>query len=128
MNEWPIPQISSPLGLIDYVLLVFAILRITHKRIQKLCNPSLTSAFALFFFVALSVSMIAFCVEIILTITTEGAFIIHRGRGAAPGFFFVAVFLGPQVFLLVGIVAGYFAGPSFSRMLRADPPASVDPL
>jgi hypothetical protein len=117
--------LAGPLGLVDCILLVAAIARITHKRIQELRDPTLGSFLAALFAVAVSVFAIAFAVTSILMIFAALAFLVF-GHPAGVGVTFIFYFVGLQVFMLAGVVVGYLAGPSFSRMIWTESPDDSD--
>ena len=117
--------VEGPLGLIDCILLVIAIARITHKRIQELRDPTLGSFLAALFFVALSVLSITFAVTFILMIFATLALLVF-GHHPGVGVTFVFFFVGLQVSLLVGVTVGCLAGPSFSRTIWTESPENSD--
>ncbi len=117
--------IAGPLGLIDCILLVIAIARITHKRIQELRDPTLGSFLAAFFSAAVSVSAIAFAVSAALMILASLS-LLAFGHPQNVGVSFIFFFIGLQVSALAGVITAYFAGPSFSRFIWEEPADDAD--
>jgi hypothetical protein len=117
--------IEGPLGLIDCILLVIAIARITHKRTQELLDPTLGSFLAALFWVAECVSSITFAATFILMILATLALLVF-GHHPSVGVTFIFYFVGLQVSMLAGVVVGYLAGPSFSRMIWTESPDNSD--
>jgi hypothetical protein len=117
--------IAGPLGLIDCILLVIAIARITHKRTQEQRDPTLGSFLAALFAAVVSVSSITFAVTLILMILASLS-LLAFGHGQNLGVAFIFIFVGAEVSAFAGAVAAYFAGPSFSRFIWEEPPDSSD--
>jgi len=112
--------IAGRFGLIDCILLVVVIARITHKRIQDLRDPTLGSFLAALFSAAASVLAIAVAVSAALMILAS-LILIAFGHQRNVGITFIFFFVGLQVFAFAGVVAAYFAGPSFSRFIWEEP-------
>ena len=117
--------IAGPLGLIDCILLVIAIARITHKRTQELRDPTLGSFLAASFWVAVSVLSITFAVTFILMIFATLALLVF-GHHPNVGATFLFYFVGLQISVLAGVVVSYLAGPSFSRVFWTETPDDSD--
>jgi uncharacterized membrane protein len=107
---------AGPLGLIDCILLVVAIARITHKLTQEQRDPTLKSFLAALFSAAVSVLAIAVAVSAALWIVASLSLIafVHP---KSVGVNFILLFIVLQVSALAGVVTAYFAGPSFSRFI-----------
>jgi hypothetical protein len=116
---------AGPLGLIDFILLVVAIARITHKRIQELRDPTPGSFLAALFSTAVSVLAIAVAVSAALWILASLSLIAFSHPNNV-GVGFILLFIVLQVSALGGVVIAYFAGPSFSRFIWEEPADNAD--
>jgi hypothetical protein len=113
--------IAGPFGLIDCILLVVVIARITHKRIRDLRDPTLRSFLAALFSASVSVLAIAFAVSAALMILVSLS-LIAFGHPQNVGVHFIFFLIVLQVSALGGVITAYFAGPSFSRFIWEEPP------
>ena len=126
MKSW-LSLLSSPIGMVDFGLLLFVILRITHERVQEQRNPHIGRCLAGFCGIGITVSTISFGVAylaIILALILIGVLRHARGFGLA----IVLAVAGLQLLMPVGILVGYLIGNPMSRMFWPKPVADSDEI
>jgi len=119
--------LAGPLGVIDCILLVIAVARITHKRIQELRDPTLGSFLAALFSASVSVASITLAATVVLMFLIFASLdLLPFGHRQNLGTSFILFFVVVQVSAFAGVIAAYFAGPSFSRFIWEESAASSD--
>src|ERR1700677_2839941 len=126
MRGW-LNLFSSPIGLVDCGLLLFAIVRITYKRMQEQRIPGFARCLAAFCGVAIIVSTISYgtaFVGVLLPMILIPLFHLTKN----PGLVFVLALVGPQFLMPIGILVGYLIGNPMSRMFWSEPAADSDEI
>ena len=110
MKGWLIP-ITSPLGAVDYLLLLFVIYRIRLARIRERKNSSPARDLAGTCGVALAVAIIAFAIADGITFLL----LLLVGRRQDSWFATLIAVVGPQIFMMVGVLVAFLTVLPLSR-------------